>query len=277
MPLKPFKFVIISDIHFGSDKASNGVHKKLPSRALSLLRYLVNRINSEIRPSFVVQLGDAIEDEDAETDEENYDTIIEAFKPLSIPVYHVIGNKEQVNFDLKQLCSILKYPKPYYSFDSDAFHFIVLFSASRSDSEIKIDTAQRKWLEEDLFSSKNPAVIFLHHPLDEQDLTDNFWFEKNPEKCFVEEREGIREIIARSGKVLAVFNGHVHRNNLQFHDDIPYITLQSLVENLSERSKTPSESFAVVTLTESEIRVEIEGMDPAEYRVSTAGKIARKR
>lgn len=276
MPLKPFTFVLISDIHFGTDKLHDGVYKKLPSRALSLTRYMVNRINNELRPSFVVQLGDAIEDEDAEVDEENYSTIIEAFKPLTMPIYHVVGNKEQVNLDLDQIRTVLKYPKLYYSFDSGDFHCAVLFSTSKSESEINIDEEQRKWLEADLNTTKKPTMIFLHHPLDDQDLSDSFWYEDKPEQCFVKERMAAREIIARSGKVLAVFNGHVHRNNLHSHDDVPYITLQSLVENVTEKSKTPSETFAVVTVTTAEIRVEIEGINPTEYRISTAGKIAKK-
>lgn len=267
MAQKPFTFVLISDIHFGADKLHNGFCKKLSSRALSLVRYMVNRINSELRPSFVVQLGDAIEDEDVETDEENYSTIIEAFKPLTMPVYNVVGNKEQVNLGLDQIGALLNYPKPYYSFDSGDYHFAVLFSLSRSEGEISIDEAQLKWLEADLSLTKKKTVIFLHHPLDDQDLSESFWFEGKPELCFVAERVPVREVIAKSGKVIAVFNGHVHRNNLQFHDDIPYVTIQSLVENLTEKSKTPSETFAVVTLSKAEIRVEIEGLNPEEYRI----------
>lgn len=273
MPLKPFTFVLISDIHFGTDKLHEGVYKKLPSRALSLVRYLVNRINSELKPSFVVQLGNAIDDEDQEIDEENYSTIIEAFKPLSMPIYHAIGSTEQVNLGVQQACSMLNYPKPYYSFDSAEFHFVVLFALSTHPSEIKIDEAQRKWLMEDLNTTKKSTMIFLHHPLDEQDLSESYWYESKPEQCFVEERAAVREIIARSGKVLAVFNGHVHRNNLEFHDDVPYITLQSLVENMTEKSKTPSETFTVVTISKTEIRVEIEGLNPTEFRIDIAGKV----
>lgn len=268
MALKPFTFVLISDIHFGADKLHEGFCKKLSSRALSLTRYMVNRINAELRPSFVVQLGDAIEDEDAEADEENYSTIVDAFKPLTMPIYHVVGNKEQVNLSLEQTREILNYPRLYYSFDSGDYHFVVLFSVSRSEDEISIDKTQLGWLEADLNLTKKKTVIFLHHPLDDQDLSESFWFEKKPENCFVKERDSVREVIARSGKVIAVFNGHVHRNNLQFCGDIPYITLQSLVENLTEKSKTPSETFAVVTLSKTEIKVEIEGLNPEEYRIA---------
>jgi Icc protein len=183
-----------------------------------------------------------------------------------MPVYHVVGNHEQVNLDLKHIAGKLNYPKLYYSFEAGNFHFVVLFSTSKDHTAIHVDEAQRKWLAEDLEATSKPTFVFIHHPIDDQDLTGSFWFEKYPNFCFVEERVEIRETLARSGKVRAVFNGHVHRNNLQSHDGIHYVTVQSLVENMSDSRKVPSESYAVVTFGDDEIRVEVEGMDPAEYR-----------
>ncbi|MBX9720164.1 MAG: metallophosphoesterase [Candidatus Obscuribacterales bacterium] len=272
MPLRPFKFAMLADIHYGTDKLHDGRIKTLSSRALSLTRYLVTRMNNELRPSFVVQLGDLIESDDAEVDEENFDTMLEALKPLSMPVYHVVGNHEQANLDVKVICSMLKYPKLYYSFDSGDFHFVVLFVASKSPDDIHVDAAQRKWLAEDLSKTAKPTVVFVHYPIDEPDLTDSFWLDRNPNQCFVTERADIRDTLSASGKVIAVFNGHLHRNNLLSHGGINYVSLQSLVENMSAKGKTASETFAVVTLTDKEIRVEIEGLDPAEYRITTAKK-----
>lgn len=266
MPPKPLKMVLISDVHIGTNKLHEGENKTLAARARALLRYLVNRINNEIRPEFVVQLGDLIEDEDAETDEENYSTALEILKDLTVPIYHVVGNRDQANQDLKQIRTMLGYPRLYYSFDSGAFHLIVLLSTSKNHAEIHVDETQRKWLVDDLTATTKPTVVFIHHPIDDQDLTDFYRFANNSHGCFVEERVEIRSLLAQSGKVRAVFNGHVHRNNLEVYDGIGYVTLQSLVENLSDTRHDPSESFAVVELTETEIRVEIEGMDPAEYR-----------
>jgi predicted phosphodiesterase len=77
----------------------------------------------------------------------------------------------------------------------------------------------------------------------------------------------VRELLARSGKVRVVFNGHVHRNNIEEIGGIHYVSIQSLVENVSETRKLPSESYAVVSLTEDLITVQVEGMDPAEFRI----------
>ena len=268
MPAKPFQFVIISDILFGCDKQEDGQFRLLPSRALSLLRYLINKMNTNLKPAFVIQLGNSIEPDDEETDEENFETIVDAFKQLTVPSYHVVGDNEQVNLSQKKLREMLKYEKLYYSFDSGDFHFVVLFASSKDHSDIHIDEAQRKWLMNDLESTAKPCMVFVHHPIDEQDLTDNFWYEKNPEKCFVEERQEVREILARSGKVRVVFSGHVYQNNLEEHDGVRYVSIQSLVRNMSKASKTPSESFAIVTPTAREIRVEIEGNDQIVFSIN---------
>ncbi|MBX9693984.1 MAG: metallophosphoesterase [Cyanobacteria bacterium] len=268
MPFKPFRVVIISDILYGTDKPRDGQLKSLPSRALSLLRYLINRISNEIRPAFVIQLGNSIENEDAEEDEENYSTIVDAFKQLTVPFYHVLGDNEQANLSSEQLGSLLRYPKFYYSFDSGECHFVVLFASAKAHTDIHIDPEQQKWLAEDLLATAKPTIVFSHHPLDEQEMYGNYLFEEKPELCFVEERAEIREILARSGKVKCVFSGHAHWNNLQEHDGIPYVTLQSLVENVAKTGKTASESFTVLTLSEREIDVDVQGLDPAGYRFS---------
>jgi len=233
-----------------------------------LLRYLVNRINSEIRPEFVVRLGSLIEDEDEETDEENFEKIVDELKQLSVPLYHVTGSNEQVNLSQKKISAILKYPKLYYSFDMQDSHFVVLFSESKNHDHVHISNEQRKWLQEDLLAGTKPVLVFVHHILDEQDLSENFWYGQFPDGCLVEERSEVREILARSGRVKAVFCGCVHHNNLQEHDGIQYVTLQSLVENVSKSGKNASESFTVLTLSSREIRVEVEGLLRAEYSIS---------
>lgn len=260
----------MTDIHFGADKEVDGHCKKLPTRALSLLRYMVTRTNSEFRPDFVVQMGNLIEDEEQDVDIENYDTAVSAFRPQSMPVHHLVGDCEQVNMDLDHIRKRLGYEKLYYSFDSGDLHFVVLFATAKNHTKIHVDKEQRKWLAEDLAATEKKTIVFTHHPIDDQDLAGNQYYEESPENCFVEERAEIRQILNKSGKVRAVFSGHVHRNNLQVLDGIPYVTIQSLVENMSDSRKVPSESYALVLITDDEIKVDIQGIDPAEYRLSPA-------
>jgi 3',5'-cyclic-AMP phosphodiesterase len=266
LPPKPLKLVVIADIHIGSALPQSCT--RLPERARSLLKYVVSRINGEFRPDFVVQLGDLIEAEDPETDEENYSTGLEVLGELTASCYHVVGNHDQSKLSLKQLASLLKYPKFDYSFDVGPFHFVVLFGKlSADDGSVAFDEEQCDWLRQDLAAVEKPVIVFTHFPLHDEENDDSAAEEKNQCTGFsVEQRQKIRSILAASGKVRAAFNGHLHKNELNTVDSICYVSIQSLVQNISPVRKDASESFAVITLAESAIKVEVEGMDPAEYQ-----------
>ena len=264
MPPKPLKVVLIADIHIGV--AQPEPCTRLPERARGLLKYVVQRINAEMRPDFVVQLGDLIEAEDEETDEENYETGLDVLRELKMPCYHVVGNQDQTNLSLTKLAALVDRPKFYYSFDSGAFHFVVIFGQSSDRGAVVFDEVQQKWLQQDLAATEKPAVVFSHLPLHEEDNEAAIAAGENVLTGFsLEQRRMIRNILARSGKVRAVFNGHLHKNELNTVDSICYVSIQSLVQNISPVRKDASESFAVISLGESSSRVEVEGMDPAEY------------
>jgi predicted phosphohydrolase len=249
LPAKPLKIAVVTDVHIGA--ALPRPCTRLPERARSLLKYVVSRINTEMRPDFVVQLGNLIEAEDAETDEENYSTGLEVLSELQMPCYHVVGNHEQMHLSLKQLASMVNYPKFYYSFDSGTFHFVVLFGQSSDGEAVVFDDAQKKWLEGDLAAAEKPVVVFTHLPLHQDDD---------------EQQRIIRGILAASGKVRAVINGHLHKNELVDIAGICYVSIQSLVQNISETRLDAAEAFAVITLGQSDVRIEVEGMDRAEFQ-----------
>lgn len=266
MPLKPYRFAIITDIHYGTDKPIDGYCKKLPSRAISLVRYFVNQM-IKLKPEFVVQLGNAIEDDDSDEDADNLEKIFDVLKESTVPVHHVVGSHEQVNLSCEQIKQILKLDSLYHSWDGGGFHFVALF-AKDDGAELTIDQAQLAWLETDIEEAKFPVLVFLHCPVDEQDLFENYYFEKQPERCFLKDCAEFRSLLERSGKVKLVISGHAHQNNINEFAGIHYVTVQSLVENMTKTGKTPSESYSVVTLTEREIRIEVLGLAQAEFRIA---------
>ncbi len=103
--------------------------------------------------------------------------------------------------------------------------------------------------------------MFSHHVLADRDLKGSFWCEGSPDRALVMNRKEVRSIFEKSGKVIGVFNGHLHWNNMTVHNGIPYITIQSCVEDV-HGDHTPSKSFAVVTVRGSSVAVEIPGSDP---------------
>jgi Icc protein len=259
------KFALVADVHHGPEKEYEGQIRKLSRHSLNYLSELNAEIENVIRPHFVVQLGDLIEDGASYSeDRDNYLAGMKHFNGFSVPSLSVIGNHDQVNIEQSQLQRLNNLERLYYSLDIAGLHCVVLFTSTVDHTDNHISSEQLDWLKDDLARAQQPALVFLHHPLDEQNLSGNVWFEKYPDYCFVEERAEIRQILAESGKVKAVFNGHVHRNNVSTIDGIHYITVQSLVEKVGEPDIC-SRAYTVAELDGKRLKVKVHGRDAADY------------
>lgn len=259
------RFALVADPHIGPEKPYEGEVRKLSRHSLPYLSELAREICLSHEPQFVVQLGDLIEDADSwQTDRANFESGLNIFDRISVPVLNVVGNHDQISLSQTELAVLNKKESLYYSQDIADWHCVVLFSSSVEHTDIHISQAQQEWLAADLEASDKPSLVFLHHPLDNQDLTGNVWFEKYPDYCFVEERAEVRRIFERSGKVQAVFNGHVHQNRVSTIEGIHYVTIQSLVEKIAE-PEVCSRSYATVTVDGGIMKVRVEGLDRENY------------
>lgn len=261
------KFAVVTDIHFGPAGFHQGIQRKLTQYATALTTTFVETMNQEVRPALVLQLGDLIEDADVATDEENFTTGLALLNQLSMPLYHVIGNHDQMHFPLASLPTRLGQDALYDSFDAEGVHFIALHSHLLSKGPIRahIDEEQLAWLQADLAQTALPTVVFTHYSLADQSLAGNYWFAAHPDSCLLQNRHIVRQVLADSGKVKLVLNGHLHWNQLTMHDGIPYITIQSLTEN-AHADGIPTGAYAVVTMAPDELAVDVHGTDPATYR-----------
>jgi len=215
------------------------------------------------KPDFVVNLGDAILDEDEDTDRANYQLVIKRLEKTGVPVYSVIGNHDSPNIGEQGLRDLLR-SDLYYSFDYGSYHFIVLYSRLAEQRYLsEIDAEQIDWLRRDLMKTDKKTVVFSHHSLANQSLAGNFWFEDKPEDCSVQNRREIRSILEGSGRVIAALNGHLHWNNKTVHNGIPYFTLQSLVENVNDDGE-PSKAYGIVRLAKESIIMNVGGNYPEQ-------------
>ena len=106
----------------------------------------------------------------------------------------------------------------------------------------------------------------------DQDLRGSPWFEGRPHACLVRERRRIRALFQQHGDVRAVFNGHLHWNHLDVIAGIPYVTLQSLIENLDDDAPgRAAAAHAVVRLSTKRIVVEVAGAERARYQFDHRG------
>lgn len=258
----------VTDLHFGPAAYHDGKLRKLTHNAAELTRGVVRAMNDEHHPDLLVNLGDDIEDEGREADLARYTECQDILRTAKAELVNVAGNHDTIHLTRDDLARIWKHEGPlFYSMDRAGFHLAVLHTLERKDVEVRIPHAQLDWLKEDLARTKLPTIVLMHHSASEQDLEDSRWFKGLAHLALVKERLELRRIFEESGKVRAVFNGHVHRNYLDVIAGIPYVTIQSLIENLDDDAPgRPAAAHAVATITDSRIVVRVHGNDPARYQ-----------
>jgi 3',5'-cyclic-AMP phosphodiesterase len=261
---------IVTDLHFGPEARWEGKLRKLTHQAPALLRDAVRAMNEEVRPDLFVNLGDDIEDESHDADLARYLDCQSILREARAPLVNVAGNHDTINLSRVDLNRAWKRPDDahlYYSFDRGGWHFTVLHTAERKDVDVRVAAPQIAWLAEDLRATSLPTIVLMHHSASEQDLDDSRWFKGRAHVALVEERAELRRVFEESAKVRAVFNGHCHRNHVDVIRGIPYVTFQSLIENLDDDAPgRPSASHAVVRLSRERIVVRVRGNDPHRFQ-----------
>jgi 3',5'-cyclic AMP phosphodiesterase CpdA len=263
------RFALITDVHFGPPAYFGGKLRKLSHRAGTLTRAFVEHMNDVAHPDLVVNLGDVIEDADRERDREQYASFVSLLDALRAPVMHVAGNHDTVNLDEDELRALWKHSGPlYYARNVGGVQFLVLHTLETKDVGIHLPGEQLEWIEAELAKSSAPVVVLMHHPAAEVDFTGNRWFEKAPHIGRVAERRKLRRIFEASGKVAVVFNGHAHWNHFDVIEGIPYVTLQSLTENLDDDAPgRAARAWAVCDIDPARVSIHVQGEEPARYQI----------
>jgi 3',5'-cyclic AMP phosphodiesterase CpdA len=260
---------IITDLHFGPEARHEGKLRKLSHEAAGLAREFVRQMNDEVKPDMVVNLGDDIEDESRDADLVRYGECQAILRGARAPLVNVAGNHDMIYLNRDDLNRMWQRSGPlYYAFDREGWHFVVLHTIERQDVEIRIPDTQLAWLRSDLAAGQGPAVVLMHHSASEQSLDDSRWWPGRAHLALVKERADLRHIFEQSHRVRAVFNGHLHWNHLDVIAGIPYVTVQSLIENVDEDAPgRAAASHAIVHLTDRRMVVRVRGNDPARYQV----------
>lgn len=268
------KFAVINDTHLGPPESGfhKGVQRKLVNEAERLIVRFVEDMNEREKPEFVVHLGDFIEDvNDRETDIKYFKRVVGLLSQLQMPLYSLIGNHDVRTLSRQEIADMVGHEKMHYSFDKNGYHFVVLsFEMTGNHTEILSDISavvpgeQIEWLKNDLSKARNPAVVFLHYGLAEDDMVGNFWFESNPHHALLGNRDEVRKILEESEKVRAVITAHQHWNRMFVHNGIPYFTVTSLVENFNNDG-VPAEAYSIIELDEDKVEIDVRGNDPARF------------
>jgi len=236
--IKLIRFGLITDSHYadrdnGDTRFYRGVIDKIKESI---------EVFNEEKVDFVIHLGDFKDEDNNKRTEDtlSYLTTIESeFAKFKGPRYHCIGNHDVDSITKKQFLnnvinSGISNDKSFYSFDVKGFHFVVLdanfdkngddhyFKEGSDFEDVNIPKSQLDWLKMDLKQTKLPTIVFCHQPF--------FEYYKDEYILHVQNRKEVRLILEQSGKVNAVFHGHVHEETFKEINGIHYITQLGMVD-----------------------------------------------
>src|SRR5690348_15618217 len=130
---------LVTDLHFGPEARFNGKLRKLTARARDLAGAFVERMNREVRPDLVVNLGDDIEDESPEADRARYAECQGILRGAEAELCNVAGNHDTITLDEDFLRAAWgREGELYYSLDRGGFHLVVLHTRERKDHDVSI-------------------------------------------------------------------------------------------------------------------------------------------
>ncbi len=220
---------LITDIHYADtdDRGARNYRESLPK-----LETAVDQLNHQ-RLHFAVHGGDlvdALPDPTADSEARFLKRINREYARLKTERHYVLGNHCIYSLTKPQFLEIVERPKSYYSFDKGRYHFIILDACYRKDgvdygqrnfdwTDTEIPAPEREWLAADLQAAQLPTIVFVHQRLDQPaDPSDR-----------IHSAPAVRALLEQSGKVIAVFQGHSHVNDLQTINGIPYCTLDAII------------------------------------------------
>ena len=217
---------MITDLHYADKSPAGSRHYR---ETIAKLSEAAARFEKE-KPDFVVELGDFIDAADSVATEKSYlKRINQDFSAIPGKKHYVLGNHCVYTLKKKEFLEGVGQKKSYYSFDSGGVHFMVLDSCFRSDgapygrnnfvwTDPNIPAAEVDWLRADLAATKHKTIVFAHQRLD----VSNHYGVQN---C-----KAVRKVLEDSEKVMAVFQGHSHKNDLKQINGIHYCTMVAMVE-----------------------------------------------
>jgi alkaline phosphatase len=182
------------------------------------------------RPAFVVELGDLIDAADTvETELAYLKRINGVFSAIAADRHYVLGNHCVDMLRKEEFLDGVGQKRSHYSFDAGGVHFVILDACFRRDgqpygrknsqwTDANIPAAEVDWLKEDLKATDKKVVVFAHQRLD---VANDYGIKNAPE---------VRKVLEGSGRVLAVFQGHSHKNDYKEIAGIHYCTLVGMIE-----------------------------------------------
>jgi len=220
-------FGVVADVQYADRDASLG---RFYRDSAEKLRECIRAMN-QARPAFMVMLGDMIDN--AKTVDEELAALRQIdgiYRGFDGPRHYVLGNHELEVLSKEQFIESTGMPGAHDGFDGGGFRFLVLDANYMEDgtpykagnfawTESYVARAEGEWLEKELGRTTKRVIVFVHQPLDDEHGLHG-----------VKNGAEVRGILERSGKVMAVFQGHQHRGAYRKIGGIHYFTMRGMCE-----------------------------------------------
>lgn len=223
---------LVTDMHYADKKPAGSRYYR---ETLQKLEEAAEQFQ-KAKPDHIVELGDFIDAADSVEAEKGYlKRVNKDFAALPGKKHYVLGNHCVHTLTKEEFLEGVGQKKSYYSFDAGGFHFVILDACFRSDgtpygrrnfqwTDPNIPEAQIDWLKADLQATSGKAIVFIHQRLD---VANNYG---------VKNATQVRKVLEDSSRVLAVFQGHSHKNDLKEINGIHYCVHRAMVEGSGEEN-----------------------------------------
>ncbi|HBO42432.1 MAG TPA: hypothetical protein DD670_00525 [Planctomycetaceae bacterium] len=248
-----FSFGLMTDIQYADKPDRQRMYYR---STLGRLRECVTELNRHPL-HFVIQLGDLMDGyvqpdkkrqpSDVRKSLHDLDRVLPELRRLDAKLYHVIGN-HCLRAGRETVHKRLGLERGYYDFaprDVERWRMVVLDSMGIEYGELGKE--QTEWLEATLAKAANRnerVIVFNHFPLLRETTT-------RYDMIFLKNQPAIRDILDRSGCVVAYFAGHDHAAAYAKDLGIHHVTFPAM----AEAHKT--NAYAIIDVFDD--RIEIRG------------------
>jgi len=221
------KVALLSDIHM-----RDGYTEAISDELEAVIEYF----EVEHDPAHAFVLGDLIEDcGSAQSDAENVSRVKTILDSWSVPVTYLLGNHDVELLTKTELSELLEQPSFHGVETVDGTPFVYLDSAcvETKGAKGKLGLDQQAWLTETLRSVED-AIVLVHHPIGNFDITDNEWFSAYPERAYLWDRKEALKQFEEIGTVQTTISGHIHQTSFNTVFDIPHVSINAFSKELPD-------------------------------------------
>lgn len=257
-------FALIGDPQYADREPCDGRNYQYGHR---LLRDTVRLLNGEENLDFIVNIGDLGDG----FSREEIPLMLNIFRESAVPVRHVVGNHDYVQYSEAELLNLFGLNSMFYDFAVGKVRFIVLNGLDESrfsppGSERRMHAAEfraahpwlelrewdgmlsqtsKEWLRQRLSGSRDAgelAVILCHVPV---------WIDATGRNSRMWDHEKLLEILDSYDHVRGWFSGHYHPGGIALRNGVLHKTVRALCN-----SAVPTAAVARIFAD----RIELEGI-----------------